>query len=350
MPASGISERNRLALVLTARQRCGVFTNIASDSTSPSTSNASGCSSTGLDVSFFETRLKHASAVKKHLQTLRHPLHRLCTNKFPVVIDADFLPLYSQRPPARPEDEQLQLATTIRAFSNLRYRAANAPVDGRDRTSCTRGSNGWLPWRHVPRVIPPDELTLWDDVRHVLIQLFVNGSLFWVPVLLVWVWRRHCTTRRRKVLFVLIVLSLILFPVRPRPGIRKWHGWRKLHRYHRTSAIIEGAEAFPPREPTIFAVFPHGIVPAAAVRIRIEGTADLRQAPPSTVLLFTILPGGGLVTAISCLCVAYKQVAMATGDFVNLLGHFRLTAASIVRWCLIYGQLIFLADAIPADR
>lgn len=307
MPTSGISERNRLGLLLTPRQPSGFFTNVTTESTAPSTCHASGCSSTGLDVSFLETRLKHVAAVKKHMQTLRHPLHRFCTHKLPVVVDADFLPLYRQRHLARPADEQPQLDTTIRAFSNLRYRAPNAPVDGRDRISCSRGSNGWLPWRHTPRVIPPDGLRLWDDVCCVLMQLFVNGSLFWVPALLVWVWRRHCTTRRRKVFFVIIVLSLILFPVRPRPGIRKWRGWRNIHRYHRTSAIVEGAETFPPREPTIYAVFPHGIVPVA-------------------------------------------PVAMATGDFINVLGHFRLTAASIVRWCLIYGQLIFLSDAIPADR
>ena len=41
---------------------------------------------------------------------------------------------------------------------------------------------------------------------------------------------------------------------------------------------------------------------------------------------------------------------MATGNFGDILGHFRLTAASVVRWCLIYGQLIFLSDAIPADK
>ncbi|CDJ45686.1 hypothetical protein EBH_0023470 [Eimeria brunetti] len=44
------------------------------------------------------------------------------------------------------------------------------------------------------------------------------------------------------------------------------------------------------------------------------------------------------------------QAAMATGQFSDVLGHFRLTAASVVRWCLIYGQLIFLSDAIPADK
>lgn len=41
---------------------------------------------------------------------------------------------------------------------------------------------------------------------------------------------------------------------------------------------------------------------------------------------------------------------MITSDFGHLLGAFRLAAASIVRWCLVYGQLTFLADAIPASR
>lgn len=309
MASSRRNARNRLGLTLTARQPLGFFSTTRADSSFHSRSSSeTSCSSGGLDVSLFTTRLNHAAALRQHHQHLRHPLHRFWPQQYPVVIDADFLPLYTRHTPARSPSEQLKYGSAIPAFSNLQYRAPNAPVgsSGCGRASSS-SSSSLLPWRHVPHVIPKDRLTLWDDVRCVLFQLFINGSLFWVPVLLVWIWRRHCTTRRRKVVFILLVLSLLLYPIRPRPAIRKWKPWNKVHRYHRTSVILEQAEEFPPREPTIYAVFPHGIVPTA-------------------------------------------PALMATGDFANILGHFRLTAASIVRWCLIYGQLIFLADAIPADR
>lgn len=306
MPASQHSERGRLGSVLTARQPTGLFSSIATDTT-VHTSGPNGCSSSGLDISFLATRMKHVAAVRKSQQALRHPLHRFCTQKFPVVIDADLLPLYTQQTQGCPAGEQPKYATSISAFSNLRYRAPNAPVEGSGRGSSGRSGSALFPWRDVPRVIPPDELRLWDDIRCVLLQLLINGSFYWVPVLLVWVWRRHCTTRRRKVVFALVVLSILLFPIRARAGFRKWNGWRNLHRYHRTSVIVERSEMFPPREPTIYAVFPHGIIPTA-------------------------------------------PAAMATADFGNLLGYFRLTAASVLRWCLVYGQLIFLTDAIPADR
>lgn len=306
MPASQRSERGRLGAALTARQPTGSFSAVSTDTTAH-ISDPNGCSTLGLDISFLATRLKHVAAVKKCQQTLRHPLHRFCTQKFPVVIDADLLPLYTHHKQGRPTGEQPQYASSIPAFSNLLYRAPNAPVEGNGHNSCGRGGRALFPWRDVPHVIPPDELGLWDDIRCVLFQLVVNGSFFWIPVLLVWVWRRHCTTRRRKVVFALVVLSIILFPIRGRPGFRKWHGWRNFHRYHRTSVIVERSEMFPPRDPTIYAVFPHGIIPTA--------------------------PG-----------------VMATADFGNLLGYFRLSAASVLRWCLVYGQLIFLTDAIPADR
>ncbi|CDJ62358.1 Diacylglycerol acyltransferase family protein, related [Eimeria necatrix] len=307
MRPEGTSERTLLGRVLTVRRRHGFCSATESGKLPPSSSKNDISlvirGALGMDLPFLQFRLKHVTALKKHLQTLRHPLHRFCPLKYPVVIDASFLSLYSQATQTAQAPESPSNNSAIYAFSNVLYRAPNAPADA----TCRGDNDTTLPWRRVPGVHPPDGLTFWADVRCLLMQVLVQGSLIWVPVLLVWIWRRYCTTRRRKILFVLIVLSLFLFPIRPRPGIRQWHGWRNIHRYHRTAAIIEGAEHFPPREPTIYAVFPHGIVPTA-------------------------------------------PAVMATGNFGDLLGHFRLTAASVVRWCLVYGQLIFLSDAIPADK
>lgn len=205
------------------------------------------------------------AAMKDANPRSRHPLHRFCPQQYPAVIDADFLSLYTRQPRARPPVEKLQQETFDSAFSKLHYRAPSAPASWGDGACIGIKDVVSLPWRPVPRAVSPDNLSLLDDVRCVLLQLFFNGSLFWVPVLLIWVWRRHCKTRRRKVMFALVVLSLVFFPIRPRPAIRKWRGWHKFHRYHRTSVIVEQAHQFPPKEPTIYAVFPHGIVPAAPV-------------------------------------------------------------------------------------
>lgn len=265
MRPAGTSERTYLGRVLTVRRRHGFCSSTESGKLPPSSSKNDISldirGALGMDLPFLQFRLKHVTALKKHLQTLRHPLHRFCPLKYPVVIDASFLSLYSQATQTAQAPESPSNSSAIYAFSNVLYRAPNAPADA----TCRGDNDTTLPWRRVPGVHPPDGLTFWADVRCLLMQVLVQGSLIWVPVLLVWIWRRYCTTRRRKILFVLIVLSLFLFPIRPRPGIRQWHGWRNIHRYHRTAAIIEGAEHFPPREPTIYAVFPHGIVPTAPV-------------------------------------------------------------------------------------
>ncbi|KAL8269624.1 hypothetical protein Esti_006444 [Eimeria stiedai] len=323
------TERRRLGIALTERQPIGFFrTNRMPNEGAPRDSaNEKGCSNTSgciMSLSFIETRLKHAAALRKSAEVLRHPLHRFCTQKYPVVLDADFLELYTQQPAmSEARQQQLQPSALLPAFSKLRYRASNAPVDGTASLSYFRKAGSSMPWMHVPGAVPRDELTLLDDVRCVLLQLFVYGSFFWIPAVLVYIWRRHCTTRRRKVVFVVAVLSLVLYPIRPQLGLRNWKGWHKLHNYHRTAAIVERIENFPPREPTIYAVFPHGVVPTAPMTSRRGYT--FRQPDPI-------------------------DAAMACGYFGNLLGHFRLTAASIVRWCVLYGQLIFMADAIPADR
>ncbi|KAL8427384.1 hypothetical protein Efla_006415 [Eimeria flavescens] len=305
MGGSEVSERRRLGFALTARQPVGFF---SPGEAKEGNSEANACSSSGLDLSFLLTRLSHAAAIRKSFQTLRHPLHRFFPQKYPVIIDADFLPLYTHQTKApRVSGEQQPPSEVIPAFLNLRYRASDAPVDGNDSAHSSRSSISSLPWRDVPAAVPRDELSLRDDVRCVLLQLFVYGSFVWIPALIVWIWRKHCTTRRRKVILILAVLSLVFFPLRPKPAIRTWRGWNHFHRYHRTAAVVERLENFPPRDPTIYAVFPHGIIPTA-------------------------------------------PAAMATAQFGNLLGHFRLTAASIVRWCLLYGQLIFLGDAIAANR
>ncbi|KAL8450498.1 hypothetical protein Emag_003165 [Eimeria magna] len=206
------TERRRLGVALTERQPIGFFkTNRRPGEEPPRDSvNENGCSSSNsgvMSLSFIETRLKHAAALRKGAETLRHPLHRFCTQKYPVVLDADFLELYTQQPAAPEAGQQpLQPSALLPAFSSLRYRAPDAPVDGKASLLSPRKGGSSLPWMHVPGVVPRDELTLFDDA------------------------------------------------------------------------------------------------------------------------------------------------AMACGYFGNLLGHFRLTAASIVRWCILYGQLIFMADAIPADR
>ncbi|KAL8431824.1 hypothetical protein ACSSS7_005032 [Eimeria intestinalis] len=234
----------------------------ANDKACSSTTSSSGI----MSLSFIETRLKHAAALKRDAETVRHPLHRFCTQKYPVVIDADFLELYARQPAAPKAGQQhLQPSALLPAFSNLTYRASNAPVDGEATFSFNRKGGPALPWMHVPEAVPRDELTLFDDVRCVLLQLLIYGSFLWIPAVLIYVWRRYCTTRRRKVVFVVAVLSLVFYPVRPRLSLRNWKGWHKIHRYHRTAAIVERIENFPPREPTIYAVFPHGIVPTAPV-------------------------------------------------------------------------------------
>ena len=269
--------------ILTSRRRHGYFTleeigrkKTYSSSNSRGGSSAQSACATPLGVEFtsLELRLKHVAAIKKLSQTLRHPLHRFWPLKYPVVIDADFLPLYLPHHlgPSTPKTPATVSSSGVTAFSNLRYRAPNAPADSSSSSNGNGGACGWaertrmLPWRCVPGIHPKDELSVWADIRCLLMQLLVQGSLIWVPVLLVWIWRRYCTTRRRKIIFVVVVLSLIFFPIRPNRHIRKWHGWRNIHRYHRTAAIVEASEMFPPRQPTIFTIFPHGVVPTAPAR------------------------------------------------------------------------------------
>ncbi|XP_026191183.1 diacylglycerol O-acyltransferase 2-like protein 6 [Cyclospora cayetanensis] len=176
--------------------------NLSTDTHKDALSTEKSCASVGMDWSFMETRLKHASALKKYMQALRHPLHRFSPLQYPVVIDADFLSLYSQHAGVGLSTDQQQRSRPLPAFSKLRYRASDAPVDGGNSMSRGLGTGPSVPWRTVPPVLPPDQLS----------------------------------------------------------------------------------------------------------------------------------------------------AAMATADFGKVLGYFRLTAASIVRWCVVYGQLIFLSDAIPADR
>ncbi|CDJ45687.1 hypothetical protein, conserved [Eimeria brunetti] len=264
------SERSRLGRVLTTRRRHGFFSigEIGKKKANYSSSSSYDCvPSLGLEFTFLEQRLKHVEALKKHSQTLRHPLHRFWPLQYPVVIDADFLPLYLPRHlgPSAQKAAAAPPSSSVAAFSTLRYRAL-AEGSSSSSSSCWREDSSTLPWRNVPGIQPKDELSVWADIRCLLMQLLVQGSLIWVPVLLVWIWRRYCSTRRRKIIFIVVVLSLFLFPIKPVPSLRKWRGWQNIHRYHRTAAIVEAAEQFPPREPTIFTVFPHGVVPTAPAR------------------------------------------------------------------------------------
>jgi hypothetical protein len=47
------------------------------------------------------------------------------------------------------------------------------------------------------------------------------GSFFWVPAGLVWVYKRYCTTRRRKLIFLAVLVALTAIPLPQYRAIRR---------------------------------------------------------------------------------------------------------------------------------
>lgn len=224
-----------------------------------------------------ETRLLHLQALRRHLaDSERLPFHRFWPLRFPFVLDSALL-----KPNAASSVRRIPEAVDV-FRDRLARRKRVALAETFDALSAQSGSSDsacqvQIPVQWAAFLEKQHSLSPAEELRVILIQLVLLGSFVWAPVLLFYVWRRFCTSRRRKVLFLIGLALLFAFPRRPRPGVRLWPGWRQIHKYHRTAAIVEKPEALPPNHPTIFAVVPHGVFPIAPVS-KGKPTQPLRQS------------------------------------------------------------------------
>ncbi|PFH31147.1 diacylglycerol acyltransferase [Besnoitia besnoiti] len=134
----------------------------------------------------------------------------------------------------------------------------------------------------------------------------LNGWFLYIPAILYLIYRRYCTTRRRHLAFIVILLLFICCPMPRNLRARRWKMWNLLHRYHRATVIVEDAKSLPPRKPTIFTAIPHAIVPVA-------------------------------------------QAVLPTGEFGSLLGYFTIAVASIVKYVPVYGHFSRLVGSEDAS-
>lgn len=237
------------------------------------------------------------------------PLHRLCVFQYPRVIDARSLnfagygrnldnPQYPtslvwtpfQTPSGSPSSSPLPSPTSGRSpLTSLGASAAGEPFETLNyATSAVLREQRMLanspgrPWRTYPALFPHPVKSRWDRLRILALQAILLGSFAHVPLLLYSLYKKFCTNKKRKAAFLLFVLLLVFYPIPDYGPSRRWGLWKLLHRYHRTTVIVEDAKSLPAARPTIYTALPHGVVPVAQVSAAIVITtrAPLIVVPP----------------------------------------------------------------------
>ncbi|PHJ23631.1 diacylglycerol acyltransferase [Cystoisospora suis] len=160
-------------------------------------------------------------------------------------------------------------------------------------------------WRSYSALFPSPIESCAERFKACLVHFILNAWFLYVPPVLYTLYRRHCTTKRRRLLFIACLLFMLLWPTRRYLPSRRWRIWRLLHRYHRATVIVEDAKSLPPTQPTLFTALPHAIVPVA-------------------------------------------QAVLPTGEFGTLLGHFRIAVASVLKFVPVYGHMTRLVGSRDA--
>ena len=117
--------------------------------------------------------------------------------------------------------------------------------------------------RKIQSSIPSPSVS--EELKALCVAFAVVGSFLYVPIVLVWVYRRYCKTRWQKAALLSGLLLVCLVPVRQRPFIRFLGAWRTLLRYLTVVVAFEEPEKVPLQESVIMPVVPHGVFPVGQV-------------------------------------------------------------------------------------
>lgn len=207
------------------------------------------------------------------------PLHRLSLLPALRVVDAQCLNslrdtevLTNPRVPLSSEGLSAKVASPPISPSELLRKLAENRVSAVSRGDLfpfehlPASPNTWsTQWRSYPALFPRPIASRAERCKACLLHFFLNAWFLYVPAVLYTLYRRHCTTKRSRLIFVACVLLMVLWPPRRYLPSRRWRIWRLLHRYHRATVIVEDAKSLPPTKPTLFTALPHAIVPVAQV-------------------------------------------------------------------------------------
>ncbi|PHJ23632.1 mono- or diacylglycerol acyltransferase [Cystoisospora suis] len=262
------------------------------------------------------------------------PLHRLCVFQYPRVIDGRSLDFAGygrnldspqfptsllwtpvQTPSGSPASSPLPSPTSSRsALTALEastprepFKALNYATSAILREQRVLMNSPRRPWRTYPSLFPYPVKGRWERLRIIALQAILLGSFAHVPLLLYLVYKKFCTDNKRKAAFFVFVLLLVFYPIPVYGPSRRWGLWKLMHRYHRTTVIVEDAKSLPTAQPTIYTALPHGVVPVA-------------------------------------------QALLPLNDFNSILGSFRVVVASIVKRVPIWGHFALITGAREASR
>ena len=86
----------------------------------------------------------------------------------------------------------------------------------------------------------------------------VVGSFVWVP-LVIWLGFKKCKTRKRRIIYVLVLCVLLSWPAKRWDAV-VWHGlWSRFVEYF--SVEVVGDDPLPKDRSGVYAVIPHGTFP-----------------------------------------------------------------------------------------
>lgn len=166
------------------------------------------------------------------------------------------------------------------------------------------------------------ELSLKGKIMVLGGSVFFIGSFFWLPLLAWYVWKKKCTTKKKKALTLVLFLGLIYGPLPRRDSVRKWKLWDIFASYFGITVLADGTT--PTRgQQYIFAFTPHGVFPfgvaLAAIgkmnskvfhNLKVVIASSIKHMPPIRQVLESI----GAVTASR----PTVERALKSGDTLGL--------------------------------
>ncbi|CEM01553.1 unnamed protein product [Vitrella brassicaformis CCMP3155] len=172
--------------------------------------------------------------------------------------------------------------------------------------------------RKIQSSIPSPSVS--EELKALCVAFAVVGSFLYVPIVLVWVYRRYCKTRWQKAALLAGLLLVCLVPVRQRPFIRFLGAWRTLLRYLTVVVAFEEPEKVPLQESVIMPVVPHGVFPVGQAFLKTHDMNALLRWPRMVVassgFRFPIFKQ--LIELSNCVPAALNKMTAALRDGSSL--------------------------------
>ncbi|CAM9804363.1 unnamed protein product [Phaeothamnion confervicola] len=150
-------------------------------------------------------------------------------------------------------------------------------------------------------------------------SLLLIGSFFWFPAGLYWFYRKKCTTRTRKIAFVVALVILLGAPLPVDRRLTKLWIWERFLRYFKARVV-------PPNDSgkltqALFAVIPHGIFPfgIAMTALTSFNAEHFLKARPVVASAITFTPlVGHILRAIGAVPASPPAVTAALRSGLSL--------------------------------